>query len=284
MAFPGNILNRVFRWSTGIGGALMLAQSAVFSVDGGHRAVVFDRIQGVKKNVVLGEGMHFIIPFLQYPFIYEVRTRPRDIVSKTGSKDLQTVEIGLRLLFKPDEKELPTLHSELGPDYDERVIPSIANEVIKSVVAQYDASELITLRERVSQEIRHQLELRAQQFGILLDDVSIIQIEFSREFSSSIEAKQVASQEAERSKYVVLKSQQEKKAAIIRAEGEAEAARLLIEAMETGDGFVELRKIEGARDIAETMARSRNVVYVPGGGNMLLQLPAQTAATGPAPR
>jgi len=261
-----------------------MAQSAVFTVDGGHRAVVFDRIQGVKKNVVLGEGMHFIIPFLQYPFIYEVRTRPRDIVSKTGSKDLQTVEIGLRLLFKPDEKELPTLHSELGPDYDERVIPSIANEVIKSVVAQYDASELITLRERVSQEIRHQLELRAQQFGILLDDVSIIQIEFSREFSSSIEAKQVASQEAERSKYVVLKSQQEKKAAIIRAEGEAEAARLLIEAMETGDGFVELRKIEGARDIAETMARSRNVVYVPGGGNMLLQLPAQTTATAPSPR
>jgi len=284
MAFAGNILNRVFRWSTAIGGALVMAQSAVFTVDGGHRAVVFDRIQGVKKNVVLGEGMHFIIPFLQYPFIYEVRTRPRDIVSKTGSKDLQTVEIGLRLLFKPDEKELPTLHSELGPDYDERVIPSIANEVIKSVVAQYDASELITLRERVSQEIRHQLELRAQQFGILLDDVSIIQIEFSREFSSSIEAKQVASQEAERSKYVVLKSQQEKKAAIIRAEGEAEAARLLIEAMETGDGFVELRKIEGARDIAETMARSRNVVYVPGGGNMLLQLPAQTTATAPSPR
>ncbi len=33
----------------------------------------------------------------------------------------------------------------------------------------------------------------------------------------------------------------------------------------SGPGFLELRRIEAAKDIAETLARSRNVIYLPGG-------------------
>lgn len=57
-------------------------------------------------------------------------------------------------------------------------------------------------------------------------------------------------------------NEQLKKAAIIRAEGEAEAARLISEAMRSGPGFIELRRIEAFREIAETLAKSRNVTYL----------------------
>lgn len=55
------------------------------AVDGGHRAVIFDRFTGV-KNYVVGEGTHFLIPWVQRPIIYDVRSRPRNVPVVTGSK------------------------------------------------------------------------------------------------------------------------------------------------------------------------------------------------------
>lgn len=59
---------------------------------------------------------------------------------------------------------------------------------------------------------------RAANFNIALDDVSITSLTFGKEFTTAIEAKQVAAQEAERAKYIVEKAEQDKRSAIIRAQ------------------------------------------------------------------
>lgn len=115
-------------------------------VDGGHRAVIFDRFQGIKQLVV-GEGTHFYIPWIQRPIIFDIRSQPRNIPVITGSKDMQNVNITLRILFRPVPDQLPKIYTILGVDYDDRVLPSITTEVLKAVVAQFDAGELITQRE-----------------------------------------------------------------------------------------------------------------------------------------
>lgn len=73
----------------------------------------------------------FRIPWFQHPIIYDIRARPKLLTSPTGSKDLQMVNIGLRVLYRPQQHQLPAMYRLLGVDYDERVLPSICNEVTK---------------------------------------------------------------------------------------------------------------------------------------------------------
>jgi len=259
-------LGRLSTLSGTLAVGVFTANSCIYNVDGGERAVLFDSLRGGIRPDVKGEGTHLIVPVIQKPIILDIRTRPREIPSVTGTKDLQMVNIKLRVLWRPVVEKLPQLYRELGLDYDERVLPSIGNEVLKSVVAQYDAAELLSKREEVSKRIKKELVIRAEQFYLTLDDVAITHLTFGREFMKAIEAKQVASQEAERQQWVVKKAEQMRLAVVIRAEGEAESAAIVTAAMEkTGNAIIEVRRIDTAKEIAAKLAVGRNIVYLPGG-------------------
>ena len=137
----------------------------------------------------------------------------------------------------------------LMKDFDERVLPSIVNEVTKAVVAQYNASELLTKREEVSLKIRQMLARRAGDFKILLDDVAITNLQFSKEYTAAVEAKQVAQQDAERAKYIVERAIQEKRSIIIKAEGEAKSAELIGQAILNNPAFLQLRRIQNSKEV-----------------------------------
>ncbi|TVY37993.1 Prohibitin [Lachnellula subtilissima] len=261
-----NPLGNLAKWAFPSAIALSFAQASIYDVKGGTRAVIFDRVSGVKEKVV-NEGTHFLVPWLQKPIIYDVRTKPRNISTTTGSKDLQMVSLTLRVLHRPDVQALPKIYQNLGQDYDERVLPSIGNEVLKAIVAQFDAAELITQREAVSNRIRTDLLKRAQEFNIELEDVSITHMTFGREFTRAVEQKQIAQQDAERARFIVEKAEQERQANVIRAEGEAESADTISRAVaKAGDGLIMIRRIEASREIAQTLAGNPNVTYLPGGG------------------
>ncbi|EAW82791.1 hCG1639851, partial [Homo sapiens] len=236
---------KVFEFISKFG--LALAVAGGLNVDAGHRAVIFDLFRGV-QDIVVGERTHFLIPWVQKPIIFDCPSRPRNVPAITGSKDLQNVNITLLILFWPVTSQFPCIFTSIREDYDEQVLPSVTTKILKSVVASFDAGELITQR-----------ELRAATFGLILDDVSLTHLTFGKEFTEAVEAKQ---------------AEQQKKVAIISAEGYSKAAELIANSLATArDRLMELCKLEAAEDIAYQLSRSRNITYPPAGQSVLLQLP-----------
>jgi prohibitin 2 len=244
----------------GVGGVFavgMVGRNAMYNVDAGHIGIKYNRLSGVGPTSY-NPGLNFMLPWFERPIIFDIRARPHTMTSLTGSKDLQMVNISLRALARPNPLKLPELYRSIGLDFEEKVLPSIVNEVLKSVVAQFNAASLIAERQHVSEMIRAKLESRARDFHILLDDVAITHINFSPEYEKAVESKQVALQNAERAKYTVLKATEEKKRTIIQAEAEQKSAEMIGTAIKTNPGFLELRRISVAKEVAGLLAKSSN--------------------------
>ena len=106
MAAP---LQAVYKYAVPVAVGFSLAQASLYDVKGGTRAVIFDRLSGVKDQVI-NEGTHFLIPWLQKAVVFDVRTKPRNISTTTGSKDLQMVSLTLRVLHRPEVNALPKIY------------------------------------------------------------------------------------------------------------------------------------------------------------------------------
>jgi len=274
---PLTLIARVAQAAAGLGAVGFLGWESLYTVEGGHKAVMYNRISGVQETVI-GEGTHLKFPWFDRPVFYDIRTRAYRRQSLTGTKDLQMVNITVRALLRPVKEELPKIYKELGEDYDERVLPSLVNEVVKQVVAQFTAAQLLTMREQVSTLIRQNLEERSHEFCMYLEDVSITDLTFGHEFMKAVEMKQVAQQDARRAEFLVAQARQEKKSAIIKAEADARSAELIGNSVSDNPAFIEIRRLQAAQEIAEVIARSNNRVFLES-DSLLVNLLSESGAS-----
>jgi regulator of protease activity HflC (stomatin/prohibitin superfamily) len=224
------------------GGILITVLSASFgsmvTVSAGHRAAIFNMFKGVEHHT-MDEGTHFIVPFIQSPTFYDVRTQTytmsafHDEGDKKGddaiyalSSDGQTVKMDVTVRYHLDPDAVWEVHQQVGPDYVEKIIRPEAQTVVRNSVAKNTVTELYSVnRQKIASVMSEQLEQSMKKYHIILDELLVRNVSFSEQFSQAIEQKQVALQDAERMKYVLLKEEAEKNRKIIAATGEAEAMR-----------------------------------------------------------
>jgi len=195
-------------------------------VNAGERGVLMHF--GEVQDVVLDEGLHFTTPIVTSVRTVSVRVNKNEISAVTSSKDLQTLTADIAINWHVDPTQVNTVYQQIG-DLDQMVssiIDPAVSEVVKAATAKKNAEEIITQRTELKDEIDQNLTERLAAYHLQVDDVSLVNFAFSEEFSRSIEAKQVAEQEAKQAEYTALKAEKDAQATINRAKGQAEAQRL----------------------------------------------------------
>ncbi len=199
---------------------LLAGMSSITTVQSGTRGIIrtFGEITGI-----LGEGLHFRPPFITAVTVVDVRTQRYESTSSAASRDLQIVSTQIVLNYRPDATRVDALIRNIGTDYENLIIDPAVQEALKAATAQFTAEELITKRPAVSQAIQDVLRDRISDRGIIVEAVSITDFNFSEEFARSIEAKQVAEQDALRAERELRRAQIEAQQQVARAEAEAQA-------------------------------------------------------------
>ena len=230
---------------------LIMSESAVI-VQAGHRGVVL--YVGAVENRVLGEGLHFIIPFAEQVIPLEVRTLKFQANASAASNDLQEVATVIALNYHIDPSKANIIYQQLGEDYSNRIIAPTIQESVKASVAKFNAEQLITQRETakatIAQAIRNTLSSR----DILVENVFITDFQFSQAFANQVESKVVAFQkyltEQNNLKAIqvvanqtVVRAQAQARANVANATGESQAIRLITEQLRQSPQYLQWKAI-----------------------------------------
>jgi prohibitin 2 len=231
---------------------IVVISESVVIVQAGHRGVVL--YVGAVENKVLGEGLHFIIPFAEQVIQLEVRTLKFQADASAASNDLQEVASVIALNYHIDPSKANAIYQQLGADYTNRIIAPTIQESVKASVAKFNAEELITKRETakavIAQAIRNTLSAR----NILVETVFITDFKFSEAFASQIEQKVVAFQ-----KYLteqnnlravqvvanqtVVQAQAQARSNVARAEGESQAIKVITDQLRQDPQYLQWQSI-----------------------------------------
>jgi len=214
--------------------------SSSYIVSAGERGVVLTF--GNPSEIPSTEGLHFKIPFAQKVVQIDVKTQKYEADASSASRDLQIVSAKIAVNYHLIPEETPRLFKEIGLGYQDRVIQPTVQEVVKAVTARYTAEELITKRPDVKEEIHNELKERLAPRGIVVEDISITNFDFSESFNVAIEQKVTAEQLKLKAQRDLERIEIEAKQKIAQAKAEAESLRL--QKQEITPDLIRLREIE----------------------------------------
>lgn len=207
--------------------SILCLSSACSIVGPGQRGV---RVSlGTASDDVKPSGAYLWIPFVMGMKKIDVQVQKSEDQTSAASKDMQEITASIAINWQIDPSKVVITYKQIG-DEDEvfqRVIAPAVSEVLKSAASKRTAEEILTKRMELKSDIDDGLKARLNSYGVLLMDVSILNLSFSKEFTTAIEEKQIAEQQAKQAEYVASKAIQEAKAEVNRAKGQAEAQQLL---------------------------------------------------------
>ena len=190
-------------------------------------------VLGKASDGVLLEGVHFKPPLAGKVDIYDITVQKFEVPAQSSTKDLQDLTASFAINFRLDPIQVVNIRRTQGTlqNIVLKIIAPQTQESFKIAAARRTVEEAITKRDELKQDFDLALGARLEKYGIIVLDTSVVDLDFSPEFSKAVEEKQIAEQRAQRAVYVAQEAGQEAEATINRAKGQAEAQRLLRETL-----------------------------------------------------
>lgn len=215
-------------------------------ISAGQRAVITN-LGRVSRTVE--PGIHWVTPLIESVHKFDVQTQKITVDASAASKDMQDVSTTVALNYNVKPNTIAGLYTEIGSDYENRIIQPALQEAIKAATAKYTAEELINQRPKVKDDIYNSIKKRLEVSYMAVTDVSITEFKFSPSFNASIEAKVKAKVDADASKNKLEQVKYEAEQTIAKAQAEAESIKLKSEAA-NNEKYVSLMQIEVQKELA----------------------------------
>ena len=264
--------------------AVIFLGSSFVVIPAGHTGVALTF--GKVEDVVLQEGLHFKVPFVQKIVVGDNRIVKLDVNTEAFSKDLQTITTVVAGNYHVGKENSQTLYKNVGMGFEEVLITPAVNEVLKAVTAKYTAVELVSSRAEVSMLLDEGLNEKMNAYGIFINELNIINWDFSEEYINAVEAKQVAEQNliktrTEQEQALVIANTEAQKR-VIAAEAEANEIKVLAQANAESNRII-------TESISELLIKYQTVskwdgklpTVMSGSDNMLIDIPLTSAAEQP---
>jgi len=231
---------------------IVITSQSIATVQAGYRGVVL--YLGAVEDRVLGEGLHFRIPFVEQVVQMEVRTQKFQAAVSAASKDLQEVRSTIALNYRIDPQQVNMIYQQLGVNYQDRVISPTIQESVKASVAKFNAEELITQRETAKDAIAQTIRTTLSANNLVVQNVFITDFQFSSSFSDQIEQKVVAFQKflTEQNNLraievvanqTVAQAEGQARANAARASGESQAIQIITEQLRESPEYLQWQAI-----------------------------------------
>ncbi|MEQ8541520.1 MAG: prohibitin family protein [Coleofasciculus sp. D1-CHI-01] len=234
-------------WQALVGGIIaaaliLLSFSSFVIINPGQAGVI--SILGKARDGALLEGIHVKPPIISVVDVYDVTVQKFEVPAQSSTKDLQDLSASFAINFRLDPTQVVTIRRTQGTlqNIVSKIIAPQTQESFKVAAARRTVEEAITKRTELKQDFDNALNERLEKYGIIVLDTSVVDLNFSPEFSRAVEEKQIAEQRAQRAVYVAREAEQQAQADINRAKGRAEAQRLLAETLREQGGPLVLQK------------------------------------------
>ncbi|WP_256872286.1 prohibitin family protein [Paenibacillus sp. 79R4] len=218
----------------------IIAMGSFTQIEYGH--VGLYKTFGKLNSDVLSPGIHFKIPFIQSVIQVNTQVTKAETDTTASSKDLQPVSTHVAVNYSVNKESAYNLMNNIGGSFDTIIINPAVQEIVKEVTARYQAEDLIARRDVVAGEISELLTARLAKYDLIVNEINIVDFKFSDAFNQSIEAKQVAQQQALKASNDLKRVEIEAKQKIAQAQAEAESLKL--KKQEVTPELIQLKQIE----------------------------------------
>lgn len=210
----------------GLAGLLLIIPGCITTIATGE--VGIKTTWGKITNTNMKEGIQFKFPWQNViKMNIKVQKYENEKSMETSTKDMQVVKsVIVSVNYQLDEDKVTEMYRQVGQNYNAIVLEPAIQESIKSAISQYNAEELVTKRNEVSDKILETLSVKVNEYGLKVISVSVKNFDFSSEYNASIERKTIAEQNALTAEQELKTSEANAKKKVIEAQAEAEANKI----------------------------------------------------------